>query len=123
MNIEQLYEFCLSRKAATEHFPFDDDTLVFKVGGKMFALSSLKSWEQGDPKINLKCDPNKIEELRVNYEAINSGYHMSKNHWNTVSFNQDVDDKMIRELILQSYDLVFKSLSKKIQSEIVEFQN
>ena len=123
MNIEQLYEFCLSKHASTEHFPFDEDTLVFKVGGKMFALSSLSGWEKGSPAINLKCDPNKIEELRASYEAINSGYHMSKNHWNTVSFNQDVDDKMIRELISHSYDLVFKSLSKKIQAEIVEFQN
>ena len=120
MNIEQLYEFCLDKKGVTEHFPFDEDTLVFKVGGKMFALSSLSTWEKGNPRINLKCNPEKAEELRANYEAINPGFHMSKVHWNTVNFNEDVSDKLIRELISESYDLVFKSLTKKIQSEIIE---
>lgn len=120
MNIEQLYEFCLNKKGVTEHFPFDEDTLVFKVGGKMFALSSLSTWEKGNPRINLKCNPEKAEELRANYEAINPGFHMSKVHWNTVNFNEDVSDKLIRELISESYDLVFKSLTKKIQSEIIE---
>ncbi len=123
MNIEQLYEFCLSKKGVTEHFPFDEDTLVFKVGGKMFALSSLSTWEKGNPKINLKCNPEKGEELRANYEAINPGFHMSKVHWNTVNFNEDASDKMIRELISDSYNLVFKSLTKKIQSEIIEITN
>ncbi len=59
MNIQQLYEFCLSKKGVTEHFPFDEDTLVFKVGGKMFCLTSLKEWEKGTPSLNLKCDPEK----------------------------------------------------------------
>ncbi len=123
MNIEQLYEFCLNKKGVTEHFPFDEDTLVFKVGGKMFALSSISSWEKGNPSINLKCNPEKSEELRANFEAINPGFHMSKVHWNTVNFNDDASDKMILELISDSYDLVFKSLSKKIQSEIILITN
>ena len=120
MNIQQLYEFCLSKKGVTEHFPFDEDTLVFKVGGKMFALSSLSDWEKGMPSLNLKCNPERAEELRAEYEAINPGYHMSKIHWNTVNFNSDVSDKMMRELINDSYELVFKSLTKKIQTEISE---
>lgn len=120
MNIEQLYEFCLSKKGVTEHFPFDEDTLVFKVGGKMFALSSLSEWEKETPSINLKCNPERAEELRAEFEAINPGYHMSKIHWNTVRFNSDVSHKMIKDLITDSYDLVFKSLTKKIQNEIIK---
>jgi predicted DNA-binding protein (MmcQ/YjbR family) len=123
MDIQQYYEFCLSKKGVTEHFPFDEDTLVFKVGGKMFALSSLKEWEKGTPSLNLKCDPEWGEELRAQYEAIQPGYHMSKVHWNTIAFNGDVSDKMMCELISHSYELVFKSLTKKIQNEILELEN
>ena len=123
MNIQQLYEFCLSKKGVTEHFPFDEDTLVFKVGGKMFALTSLKQFEDGNPSMNLKCDPEKAEELRAEYDGIRPGYHMSKVHWNSVDFNKDVSTKMICELINHSYDLVFKSLTKKVQAEINEIEN
>jgi predicted DNA-binding protein (MmcQ/YjbR family) len=118
MNLQQFYEFCLSKKGVTEHFPFDDDALVFKVGGKMFCLSSLKEWEKGTPSLNLKCNPERALELRAEYESINPGFHMSKVHWNTIDFNNDVTDKMIYELINHSYELVFKSLTKKIQEEI-----
>ena len=118
MNLETFYVYCLSKKAVTEHFPFDEDTLVFKVGGKMFALSSLKQWEKQEPSVNLKCDPERALELRANYDAINEGYHMSKIHWNTVAINQDVPDAMLKALIDHSYDLIFKSLTKKIQAEI-----
>ncbi len=120
MNIQQYYEFCLAKKGVTEHFPFDEDTLVFKVGGKMFALSSLKEWEKGTPSVNLKCDPEQAVTLRAEYEAIDSGYHMSKVHWNTVTLNSDVNDKMVCKLIQDSYNLVYKSLTKKIQQEIEE---
>ncbi|MFZ4105651.1 MmcQ/YjbR family DNA-binding protein [Flavobacterium sp.] len=123
MNIQQFYEFCLSKKGVTEHFPFDEETLVFKVGGKMFCLTSLNQWEKGTPTLNLKCDPEQAEELRAEYEAIIPGWHMSKIHWNTVAFNGDVSDKMMRELINHSYELVFKSLTKKIQKEIIELEN
>jgi predicted DNA-binding protein (MmcQ/YjbR family) len=118
MNIQQLYEFCLSKKGVTEHFPFDEDTLVFKVGGKMFCLTSLKQWENNEPSLNLKCDPEKALELRAEYDAIKPGYHMSKIHWNTIDLNKDVSDKMVCELINHSYDLVFTSLTKKVQNEI-----
>ena len=95
MNLETYYEYCLSKKGVTEHFPFDEDTLVFKVGGKMFALSSLSQWEKGQPSVNLKCDPERAEELRAEYDDI-------------------------KELIDHSYELVFKSLTKKIQEEILK---
>ena len=123
MNIQQLFEFCQSKKGVTEHFPFDEDTLVFKVGGKMFCLTSLKQWENKEPSLNLKCDPERAIELRATYEAIEPGYHMSKVHWNTVNFNSDVSDKMMCELINESYDLILKSLTKKIQMEIQESEN
>ena len=118
MNLENYYEYCLSKKAVTEHFPFDEDTLVFKVGGKMFALANLSGFENGNPSINLKCDPNRAQELRAEFNDIQPGYHMSKVHWNTINLNQNVSDKMIFELINHSYELVFKSLNKKLKSEI-----
>ncbi|HEX8563653.1 MAG TPA: MmcQ/YjbR family DNA-binding protein [Flavobacterium sp.] len=122
MNIETYFEYCLAKKSVTEHLPFDEDTLVFKVGGKMFALSSLKEWEGGNPSINLKCDPQKAEELRAGYDGVKPGYHMSKIHWNTVSVNKDVPDLLVKELIDESYELVLKSLPKKVQAEIAENQ-
>lgn len=123
MNLETYYEYCLSKKGVTEHFPFDEDTLVFKVGGKMFALSSLNQWEKGSPSINLKCDPERAQELRAEYDAIRPGFHMSKIHWNTIAVNTAVPDVLIKELIDHSYELVFKSLTKKMQSEVQELEN
>ncbi|CAM4025009.1 MULTISPECIES: MmcQ/YjbR family DNA-binding protein [Flavobacterium] len=118
MNIQQLYEFCLSKNGVTEHFPFDEDTLVFKVGGKMFCLTSLKNWEKGTPSLNLKCNPERALELRANYEAVKPGYHMSKVHWNTVTFNSDVPNNLMIELINHSYELVYGSLTKKTRMEM-----
>ncbi len=123
MNLESYYEYCLSKKGVTEHFPFDEDTLVFKVGGKMFSLSSLSQWEKGQPSVNLKCDPERAQELRAEYDAIMPGFHMSKIHWNTIAINTTVSDVLVKELIDHSYDLVFKSLTKKLQLEIQEFEN
>ncbi|MBC5863828.1 MmcQ/YjbR family DNA-binding protein [Flavobacterium turcicum] len=118
MNLETYYEYCLSKKGVTEHFPFDQDTLVFKVGGKMFALSSLSQWEKGEPSVNLKCDPERALELRAEYDAIQPGFHMSKTHWNTVSINNILPTDLLKELIDHSYDLVFNSLSKIKRSEL-----
>ena len=120
MNLETYYEYCLYKKGVTEHFPFDEDTLVFKVGGKMFALSSLSQWEKGQPSVNLKCDPERAEELRAEYDDIQSGFHMSKNHWNTINLNKSVSDEFVKELIDHSYELVFISLTKKSQNEIID---
>ncbi len=118
MNLENYYEYCVSKKAVTEHFPFDADTLVFKVGGKMFALANLSGFENGNPSVNLKCDPERAQDLRAEFDDILPGFHMSKMHWNTININKSVADKMIYRLIDHSYELVFKSLTKKIQSEI-----
>ena len=123
MNIQQLYEFCQSKKGVTEHFPFDEDALVFKVGGKMFCLTSLKNWESGSPFLNLKCNPEKAIELRAEYEAIQPGYHMSKAHWNSVYLNIDVSDKLVFQLINDSYELIFNGLTKKLQVQIKEEAN
>jgi predicted DNA-binding protein (MmcQ/YjbR family) len=118
MTIQDFYDYCLAKKGVTEHFPFDEDTLVFKVGGKMFALSSLIHWEKGEASINLKCDPERALELRAQYEGVQPGYHMSKQHWNTVIVDSDVPERLLRELIDHSYEMVFGSLTKKLQAEI-----
>ena len=122
MNLEEFYEYCISKKGVTEHFPFDQDTLVFKVGEKMFALSSLKQWEAGESSVNLKCKPDWALELRAQYDSIQAGYHMSKVHWNTVSINSEISDLFLKEMIDHSYDLVFSSLTKKIQNEILALE-
>ena len=123
MNLDYFYEFCLSKKGVTEHFPFNEDTLVLKVGGKMFLLSSLSSWENGSPQVNLKCDPERAQELRAEYDGVQPGYHMSKIHWNTIRINEDVSDTLVKELIDHSYELVFSSLPNKIKNEILTIEN
>lgn len=110
MNIEQFRDYCLSKKGVTESLPFDDNTLVFKVLNKMFALTSLVSEEF---RVNLKCDPEKAIELREQYENIIAGYHMSKKHWNTVIVDQRITNKLFIELVNHSYDLVVAKMTKK----------
>jgi predicted DNA-binding protein (MmcQ/YjbR family) len=119
MHIDQLRDCCIAKKGVTEHFPFDEVTLVFKVMGKMFALIGLESWEQGEQKINLKCDPDWAEELRGAYEGVNPGWHMNKRLWNTVTINSsDVSDDLLLKLLNYSYDLVVKGLTKKLKNEL-----
>ena len=101
MNIETLREYCISKKGATEGFPFGEDTLVFKVNGKIFALVSLDE----DLSINLKCEPSFALELRERYASVTPGYHMNKKHWNTVSLDGSVPDKEIFSWIDHSYEL------------------
>ncbi len=114
MNIEELREYCISKKGVTECFPFDEVTLVFKVMGKMFALTNL----DGPTTINLKCDPDHAIELREQYPDILPGYHMNKVHWNTVNVQGSLSNQMITELIDHSYDLVVKSLTRKLREEL-----
>ncbi|MDG1475638.1 MAG: MmcQ/YjbR family DNA-binding protein [Vicingaceae bacterium] len=116
MNIEQYRDFCISKKGVTESFPFDEKTLVFKVMNKMFALTGIEKFDF----INLKCDPEIAVELREEYEGITGAYHMSKRHWNSVSLLGGISDKLIFELIDDSYSLVVKSLTKKVQKELEE---
>ncbi|MFZ6050585.1 MmcQ/YjbR family DNA-binding protein [Halocola ammonii] len=113
MHIEALRDYCLSKKGVTEGLPFGPDTLVFKVGGKMFALAGLEPFDY----INLKCDPEKALELRAEFEGIRPGYHMNKEHWNSVYVDGTVPENLIIELIDLSYALVAKSLSKKAKEE------
>lgn len=122
MNIEQIREYCLSKPQVTENFPFDQDTLVFKVAGKMFALTSLKGWEEGTQSINLKCDPDYAQELRAEYVSIEPGFHMNKKHWNTVKlYKNELPVPFIMELINHSYNMVVKGLPKKIRDRLRGF--
>ena len=115
MNIEMLREYCLSKKAATEDFPFGEETLVFRVMNKIFLLVSLNS----DPlQFNAKCDPEKAVELREAYEAVKPGYHMNKKHWNTVVIDGSISTRLIKEMIDDSYDLIVQSLPKKSREEL-----
>ncbi len=115
MNIEEFRKFCLQLKGAHESFPFDESTLVFKVGNKMFALMGLDNIDS--PTANIKGDPERNIQLREEYEGINPGFHMNKKHWNTITLDSDVKDSLIRELTRESYNLVVKSLTKKIRTE------
>lgn len=114
MNAEDFRDYCLSKNGATEGFPFGEDTLVFKVGGKMFALAGIENFVS----INLKCDPEKSIDLRETYNGVKPGWHMNKTHWNTVSVDSDVPYRLVQELIDDSYDLIFKSLPKRIKDEL-----
>jgi predicted DNA-binding protein (MmcQ/YjbR family) len=102
MDIEALREYCISKKGATESFPFGEETLVFKVTGKIFALVNL----DGDLSINLKCDPVLAIDLRERYSAVTPGYHMNKKHWNTVLLDGSVPDKEVFSWIDHSYNLI-----------------
>jgi predicted DNA-binding protein (MmcQ/YjbR family) len=104
MNIEIIREYSILKKDVTESFPFGDNTLVFKVKGKIFALVNL----DGDLSVNLKCDPSYALELREKYNSVSPGYHMNKKHWNTIMLDGSVPDKEIFSWIDHSYDLVKK---------------
>lgn len=114
MNPESLREYCLSLPATTEEFPFGESTLVFKVKGKMFALTDVDSFAS----INLKCDPERAVELREQYDSILPGYHMNKKHWNTVLLDGSLGEKFVHELIFHSYQLVVAGLPKKLREEL-----
>lgn len=109
MDLKQFKSYCLSKKGVTEAFPFDEETLVLKVGPKMFALTNINT-----PilEVNLKCDPFMSQDLRKEYSSIKPGYHMNKTHWNTVTVDGTVPEDKLLFLIDLSYDLVFKSLKK-----------
>jgi predicted DNA-binding protein (MmcQ/YjbR family) len=109
MNIEELREYCISKKAAEETLPFGPDTLVFKVLGKAFLLAGLDS---DSLEFNVKCDPEKAIELRERYSCVLPGYHMNKKHWNTIVADGSVSDKLLKEWIDHSYEMVLKGLSK-----------
>jgi len=116
MNIEELREYCLIKKGVTESFPFDENTLVFKVMGKMFALTGL---ERKPAQVNLKCNPERSTVLREEYDGVIYGaFHMSKLHWNTIEIESNVPRNLIEELIDHSYNLVVSKLTKKMKEEL-----
>lgn len=116
MNIEEFRDYCLSKKGATESFPFNETTLVFKVMGKMFALTGL---EHVPITVNLKCDPERSTELRDEYDGVITGaFHMNKLHWNSIEIENNIPIGLLLELIDLSYDLVVSKLTKKLKAEL-----
>ena len=111
MNIEQIREHCIVKKGVTEEFPFDEDTLVFKVMGKMFLLISVSE----PNSFNVKCDPELAVELRERYSCVIPGWHMNKSKWNTVLLDASVSDSLLKEWIDHSYHQVVAGLPKKVR--------
>jgi predicted DNA-binding protein (MmcQ/YjbR family) len=109
MDLAEFREYCLSKPGASEESPFGPDVLVFKIGGKMFALAAL---DEVPPTANLKCDPDLALDLRDRYEQVSPGYHMNKKHWNTVEIASGIPEIELRKMIDHSYELVVKSLPK-----------
>ena len=109
MNIEELREYCISKKGVTESLPFGPETLVFKVMDKVFLLTGI---DDTPLQFNVKCDPERAEELCEEYECITPGYHMNKKHWITVTVDKILSRKQLQELIDHSYDLVAGSKKK-----------
>jgi predicted DNA-binding protein (MmcQ/YjbR family) len=113
MNIGTFQSYCLAKKGVTEEFPFDKNTLVYKVMGKMFALTDVDEFIS----INLKCEPEIGAQLREQYSSVLPGYHMNKKHWITILMDGSIADKDIKRWIDSSFMLVVKSLPKKLQTE------
>ncbi|HOY47940.1 MAG TPA: MmcQ/YjbR family DNA-binding protein [Flavobacteriales bacterium] len=113
MNIEEVREYCLNLPHVTEDFPFDEFTLVMRIGGKIFTLIPLEKGGQ----MNLKCDPERAISLREEYSAIEAGYHMSKTNWNTLHF-EHLPAELVKELIHYSYDLVYAGLTRKVKESL-----
>jgi predicted DNA-binding protein (MmcQ/YjbR family) len=114
MNIEELREYCLKKAGVEETFPFGELTLVYKVGGKIFLITSLDE----SNSFNAKCDPERAVELRERYAEVTPGYHMNKKHWNTVYTDGSLSTSQLREIVDHSYKLVLDGLPKKIREEI-----
>lgn len=115
MYLDTLRTYCLAKPGVTEDLPFGPDTLVFKVQGKLFALTNVEWVESA---VNLKCDPERAVELREQYAGIRPGYHMNKRHWNTVELRADVPGDLLRQLVDHSYDLVVAGLPKRLRDEL-----
>lgn len=114
MNVEEFREYCLGLKFTTEDMPFDDETLVFKVAGRIFAFVGL----EGVFRINLKCDPEEAIEIREAFPAVTPGFHMNKRHWNTVLVDGTISDNMLKIWIEKSYKLVVGKLTKQEKEQL-----
>ena len=119
MDILEFREYCLSLPAATECTPFDEDTLVFKVMGKMFTYAGMENFS----RLSVKCDPDLAVELRERYPEITPGFHSNKLHWNTVRVDGDLTDSFMKEQIRNSYDLVAAGLPRKLKEELAGYED
>lgn len=115
MNVEEIREHCMRKNGVEEGFPFDSNTLVFKVAGKLFLLMGLDS---NPVQFNVKCDPNRAIELREKYSCVLPGYHMNKKHWNTIVCEGNAPKKSVFEWIDHSYELVLASVPKKTRENL-----
>jgi len=115
MNLEHFRTYCFEKKGVTEEFPFDENTLVFKVMGKMFAATNL---QREVFTVNLKCDPEWAIELREEHQDILPGFHMNKKHWNTIQMEGELKGKLIIKMIDHSYDRVVLGMTKKLRTEL-----
>jgi predicted DNA-binding protein (MmcQ/YjbR family) len=116
MDIESLRDYCLSKPAAEETLPFGPDTLVYKVGGKIFLLCGMNSERL---QFNVKCEPEKAIELRERYDCVQPGYHMNKKHWNTIVVDGSAPNSLLKEWIDDSYELIVKSLPAKAREQLI----
>lgn len=116
MNVEDIRSCCLAKAEATEDFPFDETTLVFRVRGKIFACIDLENTDW----FCLKCDPDYAVELRDRYPSITGAWHWNKKYWNQVAMGDDVNDRLVRHLIDHAYDEVVKKLPRRVQRELAE---
>jgi predicted DNA-binding protein (MmcQ/YjbR family) len=111
----ELRKWCLRQPAAIEDFPFGPEHSVFKVAGKMFALSAL---DRTPLEVSVKCEPELAVSLRHSYPAIRPGYHLNKRHWNTITLDGSLPDQLVRDLIEDSYDLVVSALPKRVRQQL-----
>jgi predicted DNA-binding protein (MmcQ/YjbR family) len=115
MDAAALRDCCLGHPGATEEFPFGPETSVFKVAGKLFAISAL---DRTPLEVSLKCEPELAEQLRAGYPAVRPGYHLNKRHWNTVTLDGSLSDQHVRDLVEDSYDLVVSALPKRMREQL-----
>lgn len=118
MNTEELRDYCLQKPNTEEGLPFGEETLVFKVGGKIFLLTSLDTGN----RFNVKCDPERAVEWREQYSEVQPGFHMNKTHWNTVYMDGSLTRKQLYEMIDHSYELILNSLPKKVREELLKIE-
>ncbi|MDQ3985926.1 MAG: MmcQ/YjbR family DNA-binding protein [Actinomycetota bacterium] len=115
MNLKSLSDHCLAKPGVSDGHPFGPGVLVMKVGGKIFAIIA----EEADPlTVSVKCEPEIAEVLRASHNAVKPGYHLNKRHWNTVTLNGTIEDRLVREWIDDSYDLVIDGLPRRVRAEI-----
>ena len=119
LSLQMFKNYCLSKNGVTECFPFDDETLVFKVSSKMFALTNIN---KPVLEINLKCDPFMSEDLRRDFPAITPGYHMNKKHWNTIILDGSIPDEKILFLVDLSFELVYSGLKKSEKQALQNYK-